>query len=564
MRQTSSGPFGRRSILLTTTLLVLFAVAALAYLAFLGKSRRIELYDDLNLSLGDVRVSITKLEYLLDMFVVARRFESAVVDVIKDDVAYIDGRVADMAGNPAYAPLLKGRAELSDGVSSIAGDWQATKAELKRLDGVLSQDEAMLIHVSVDTNTIMIVENSEKLMGVVAEERRLVFEEEKTLALLSLLGFMAVITVSAVVFRRYVIEPVEGAARTARAVSSGYTSARFGGSGLLNGLASELNGMTVALVSSADVKRMEGAALADDVTRLTRRMESFNSFMETAGSTLSQGDIFAAAARAVAVACGAGAVYVYEGSVARLKTFDGFDGDLVRDAAVLPRSVLEALSGSVRLARVDELAGMEAGGVAAPFSASGFRHLAFQPIHRNGELIGVLCAAFRDHDSAVCEGALPYLAALASAIGALNGRLELYVSERSSRVFLERLMDQFPYGVSVFERSGRCVMMNAALKGFLGAEPGFSFTDGYNVLDDDVLAGLGVTASLIRTYEGYPAEFIVNYDPALSRRYRFAGAPRRVMVRSFPLYDAGGEISSMALVYDGVAGPYAGGLEREA
>ena len=51
---------------------------------FIYQSREIEFYDDLNSRLNDAKFSMIKLEYILDMFVVARHFEQEKLAFITD------------------------------------------------------------------------------------------------------------------------------------------------------------------------------------------------------------------------------------------------------------------------------------------------------------------------------------------------------------------------------------------------------------------------------------------------------------------------------------------------
>src|SRR3989337_2791855 len=92
-------------------LFLAFAVISLVafwdYRLFLDKAGRIELYDELTYHINSIKVSITRLEYTLDMFVVARRFEETTVALIKRDVERLDSEIKKEVGNPAYMLLLK-------------------------------------------------------------------------------------------------------------------------------------------------------------------------------------------------------------------------------------------------------------------------------------------------------------------------------------------------------------------------------------------------------------------------------------------------------------------------
>src|SRR3990172_11377418 len=74
---------------------------------FLDKAGRIELYDELTYHINSIKVSITRLEYTLDMFVVARRFEDTTVSLIKRDVEHLDVLIGAAVRNPRYAALTR-------------------------------------------------------------------------------------------------------------------------------------------------------------------------------------------------------------------------------------------------------------------------------------------------------------------------------------------------------------------------------------------------------------------------------------------------------------------------
>src|SRR5574337_390758 len=194
------------------TLSVLFAIAIVDYQSFIEKSRRIEVYDDLNFRISAIRVSITKLEYLLDMFAVARRFENTTVELIKGDVDNLDENVNAVLGNPRYASVLKDDTMLSEGMNSIADDWQTIKNEINRLNNALSQDEIMLVHNSVDMNSVMVTEKSDRLLSIIAESRKGIFDDAKTLAFESIVGFILLVLVASLFFQKRVVSPANRAA----------------------------------------------------------------------------------------------------------------------------------------------------------------------------------------------------------------------------------------------------------------------------------------------------------------------------------------------------------------
>ena len=104
------------------TLSIIFIAAIIVYQAFLDKSRKIELYDEMNSRITSVRLAITKLEYFIDIFTVDRRFEGPTIELIQDEVAALNENMAGLVENPKYAEVWKKDAILSEGVKTIADD----------------------------------------------------------------------------------------------------------------------------------------------------------------------------------------------------------------------------------------------------------------------------------------------------------------------------------------------------------------------------------------------------------------------------------------------------------
>ncbi|MBI5643988.1 MAG: hypothetical protein HY954_11005, partial [Deltaproteobacteria bacterium] len=87
----------------------------------------------------------------------------------------------------------------------------------------------------------------------------------------------------------------------------------------------------------------------------------------------------------------------------------------------------------------------------------------------------------------------------------------------------------------------------------LGAEQRLSAPGDYCIFEDDIFYSQGMLTSIRKSYEGYATEFIINYNPSLLTRYNFSGVQRRLRIKSFPLYDAGGEISNIVLMYEDIS-----------
>lgn len=528
------------------TLSVLFVIAIVDYQSFIEKSRRIEVYDDLNFRISAIRVSITKLEYLLDMFAVARRFENTTVELIKGDVDNLDENVNAVLGNPRYAKVLKDDTMLSEGMNSIADDWQTIKNEINRLNNALSQDEIMLVHNSVDMNSVMVTEKSDRLLSIIAESRKGIFDDAKTLAFESIVGFIMLVLIASLFFQKRVVSPASRAASVARRVLTGDYGARFKEDNSAVGrLNAELNRMLESISDSLGRKDRQGSELAAESLKKTGQIDAVRSILDLAGRSLSQDDIFNASVRMAAAGSGAEAAAIYAQTQGgfRLKAASGFEDSLIKASSFISSAGSGSPGGG---ASAFEPGSDSLGG--AFREATGFKRFIAAPMEYNREITGVVVAGFKTCEPSASAG--PFLEAIASALAVSAGHTGLFQAEHSSRRFLERVIHQMPFGLVVFDKSGTCLMMNSSLKRLLGAEQKFIPEGRYRVFEDEVLSSQGMMTSIKKAYEGYVTEFIINYNPGLVSRYNFTSVPKRFRIKSFPLYDAGGEISNIALLYE--------------
>ncbi|MEK7678575.1 MAG: hypothetical protein AAB356_00130, partial [Deltaproteobacteria bacterium] len=224
--QTSSKAISMNLKILAAAALI-FTVIVIDRFFFIHKVTDIELHDEMNTALSDIRVSITKLEFMLDIFVVAGRFETATVGIIREDVSNLDKRINDIAANPKYTVFLQERPPIAEDFASAANDWQIVKGQIGDIKEGMKDDEAMLIHNAVDTKTIIINETVERLSKAVAAERQAVFEETKSLAWKSLISLTVLILAAVAVFYRKGTSIIREASLTARRVASGSLQTRF-------------------------------------------------------------------------------------------------------------------------------------------------------------------------------------------------------------------------------------------------------------------------------------------------------------------------------------------------
>ncbi len=530
---------------------IIFAVAILDYRSFSNKTMELELYDDLSYRLNTVKISIMKLDYLLNMFVVTG-FEKSSVDLIKGETEKLDGNMNDVLGDPKYRALFNKNGLLSQGRDSILNDWQSVKNEILRLHDRLPRDELMLIHNEVDMNTILTVEKSDRLLNSIAETRIGLFADAKSQALKSAVGFILIMLASGFILYRRVLSPVKKATVVAHRFASGDLGARFRDKsrGLVGKLANELNGMLEKISGDLALKEKKNQEIAAESKDKTGHIEAINILLRLEGRSLSRSDVFNAAVKEATGASGAeaAAIYLIEDNKLKLMSSIGFKDNMLKNGASIP---LESLKGfekresPVFFRNIDEYPDQRYGGL---LKDGGFESLLIAPVSYNNEEIGFLYAAGRD--KTIIERAAPFLEAVASGVGISAGYINLFYREHDSKKFLERVIRQMPFGVAVFDRTGTCLILNDALKRYLGADPKSTLVGEYRIFEDEVFSSQAIVTSIKKSYEGYSTEFIINYNPLSVKKYNFSGPMRRLKIKSFPLYDQGGEISEIVLLYE--------------
>lgn len=554
-----------KGISLTRKFLLFFvlilALSAADYHLFLGKSRKVEVYDDLISRLSSIRISMTKLEYLLDMFVVARRFEVTTVNLIKSDVETLDLSLNELFSSQKYVGIVKSDNLLSEGLTSIADDWRLIKEEISRLNTANTQDEVMLIHNAVDLHTIIITEKAERLISVTNENRAKKFFEFKTIAWASIAGNILFFLVLSLVIHKTVVVPLRKTADSAATVSSGWPELRFNraGTDLVWRMVGELNRMLESIAGRYHEKEEERNSIASKLADKMGQMEVLRAVSASASTTLSQSVIFNGAVKEAQHSGRAdcAGVMILEEGVLMLKAQSGFDDNFSKEFSPMDPALIgleskgsewkEGLRSSILFNSPDDLPEGKFGDY---LRGAGFSSVLIVPIVYDSSVKGYLIALFKEDAAQQVNDNRSFFEAVALTIGTLNGYINIIQEEHDAKKFLERMIYQMPFGVAVFDLEGRCVLSNSVLKRLLGVPGHFDFAASYRLMEDEVFTEQGLLNSIQKTYEGYTTEFIINYTPSRLTKYDFEGPSRRLKIKSFPLYGSGGEIAEIVLLYD--------------
>jgi PAS domain-containing protein len=533
---------------------VLFAILVSAdYYIFSSKLRKTDLYDELNNHFASIGTSIIRLEYTLDMFVVARRFEDTTVSLIKRDVNRLDTSIQRAVNNFRYAALAYENSMLMEGFVSISNDWSRIKNEVASLNEAMTQEEVLLIHNEVDVNTILVNETADRLIGVVSAAKKQLRWELRVQSFLNIAAFFIFWVIAYFVVYRRLIRPIKMTAEVVDSISSGDLGARFDeGSGTFTRpLKGSLNRMLDAV---AEHELARGELLKDAKARLLEsvgQVEALGLITAFAGTSLSRADIFIASLKEAVDRGGAdaAAVYMTDDGVLRLKASEGFGEEVTKEGAVISGETVKGAASGTGAGVFTDLDQHPDQGYARLLKSSGFNAMVSVPIRYGNGADGVLCAAFKD-PGAINPTTPAFIKAVGTNIGVFSGYIDLFHNEYSVKRFLERVFNQLPFGIAVFDRSGTCMLLNNHLRKLLGAHSDDTLVGEYRIVEDDVFKDQGVISSIKKAYEGYMTEFIINYNPALITRHRFKGTQKRLKIRSIPLYDDGGEISNIVLLYE--------------
>lgn len=535
---------------------LIFTVIVIDRFFFIHRVRDIELHDEMNTALSDIRVSITKLEFMLDIFVVAGRFETATVGIIREDVSNLDKRINDIAANPIYAGFLQEHAPIAEDLASALSDWQIVKGQIGDIKEGMKEDEAMLIHNASDTKTIILNETIERLSKAVAMERKAVFEQTKSLAWKSLLSLTVLILAAAAAFYRKGSSIIKDASLTARRVASGSLQTRFEGryGAGISRLAAELNSMLDSVSASVAGKEDANKRLESELDRRSSQISSLKELSTLLAGSPSQDEVISHALKNTALAgmADAAAVYMLEDVTMRLAASEGLGGAGYQELSVLQLSELNGIDKKETALVFDRVEDYPCEKFAESLSGRGYLSLIAAPIRFGGNTYGFLYALFKSNGR--CDGAtVAFFEAAASDIAISMGYSKEFMKEYNQRRFLEKVINQIPYGVAVFDREGVCMLANNSLKGLLGAGRDFNFVGNYKIFEDNVLTGQGMIQALKKAYEGKAEEVTVLYSPASVIKYRFNGVQHRLKFRAIPLYDMDGRISSVVIICDDVA-----------
>ena len=531
----------------------LFVVNGTSFWLFLEKSKEAGTYDDLNFRLHDIKFSMVKLEYGLDMFLVARHFEQEKIELIPEDVRKLD-RVLRELESQAYTTF-SANSPIALGIKFLADDWRVMKNDFNRLNSALSYDVVLLLHNSIDMNMFLFYEKTEKLLNDVTIGRQKAFHEIKVLVYRILaLTFLLVIG-AGFIFVIGAFYPIKALADGARKILNGEYNVTFkeGHSGEAGDIASAFN-MLESSVNETHLHIEKKIAQFEVVIENARKnVDALTELADIAGESLSQQDIYMSAIKVIVLNTGASAAAVYlhdDKGALRFKAASGIGGSFGDAVSVIPPGErLTVWADGINDLTLKDIEEYPDGTLKSFLHINNYKSVLSYPIPYNKTVVGIILLIFNDPESFIPTSG-PFLSAVTSFVGASTGHINFFYDEHAKRSFLDSIVQQSPLGIAVFDAEGTAMMLNATLKRMLGVASDPDFIGKYRLFEDNILDSSGLHMMIRESFEGHVSEALVDYDPSLLTWYDFNGSHMNLKIKSFPLYDAGGEITSIALIYE--------------
>lgn len=533
-----------------------FIVSGVSSWLFLEKSKEAVAYDDLNFRLHDIKYSMVKLEYTLDMFLVARHFEKEKIELIPEEVRQLDSVLRELESQ-AYTTFST-NSPIAVGIKFLADDWRLIKNDFNRLNSALSYDVVLLLHNSIDMNMFLFYEKTEKLLSDVAQVRQAAFNGIKDLVYRILALTFLLIIGAGILFVVGAFYPIKDIAEGATRVLNGEYNVTFKDdfSGEAGAIASAFNYLENSVNESHLLIKKKSEEFALEIDSARKSVEALTELADVAGESLSQKEIYMSAINISILKTGAAAAAVYlldDKGALRFKAASGIGGSFGDEVPVIPpgERLTVWIDGTSELVLKD-IDEYPEGTLKSALAARDYTSLLSYPIAYNKTVVGIILLIFSESEGLSANSG-PFLKAVASFVGASTGHINFFYEEHAKKNFLDSIVQQSPLGTAVFDPDGSAVMLNTTLKRMLGVHKDTDFVGKYKLFEDNILDSNGLFTMFRESFDGHVNEAVLDYDPSILTWYDFDGSPMSLKIKSFPIYDAGGEISGIALLYEDLA-----------
>jgi len=525
------------------SLLAIFTISALESVLFYEKFKRVETFEALHNKINHVSRVVARLGNTLDIVVVGELFEQTTINILSNDINRIDAEINRLSDKYTNDPVISANKFLSDELKGMPVEWREIYKDINKFHPDMSSDEVMLIHSDIDVDVLALDEKLDKISSGITAALKRVFSEIKILLMVSLGAFVLLLTAEAVYIYLRFISPMKKLEIAAINMASEDGESRFSTKipGVFGRVAFELNVLLDAASGRRRKLKEEMRGLSERIADGERAIGLLGDFFSEAGRSFNIDKLFRDNLRGVSAmtgACGV-AVYCLEDERLRLKAEASGDGNNTVFPEFLPTESMGDGKGT-------SLA-LTGPGVLSSRGAKWMRSFAISPSAQGD--YGRLILLFHDSPD---ESRDVFTRSLVSALGTSIAFVERLWEEHGAKEDCLTLINQFPLGIAVFNKDAQCISANLILHRFLGATPGFDFIRDYRFTEDDVLNSHALDTTIYKAFDGFITEFIINYDPNAVKRYGFMGQVRDLRVKSVPLYDSGGKITNIALIYEDI------------
>ncbi len=536
-------------------LIFILVIAFVDFRLFSTKFRKLETLENLGSDLNSLRMSISNVGYTMDMIISAERFDSTAMTFIKRDVEKVNKKIDMILNEDRYRWFFLSNSVISEEMSNMSGEWRSIVDDAQKVGPFMKRDEVMLIHNTVDINSVLMNEKFDRLFVFMGRARATVFRKTRILLSVTIGLFVITVLIGMLFYYTTITLPLKMISAAARSYASGNGGVRFKSThaGIVGEVTGELNGMLDAVKEKENENEEISRAAGEVLANRNSELDTLGRLFSLAARSLSIREIFGEAVKSSLSAGGADAASVYikdkSGSF-DIAVSEGFEDSFLREAGTLPASAFDAMISSTEAVLVKNLDELPFQRYAAALKSCGFSTLLSLKIYTGKRDYVFLHAVFKSLPSI---DKTVFFKALASSIETFAGYTARYHSEHELKKFLERVVNQIPYGLAVFNASGSCLLANDMVKKMMGAGPDFDFIRRYKIFDDEILTAQGMVTTIKKSYEGFVTEFIIEYNPSSIKDFRFSGPARRLRIKSTPLYDVGGEITNIALLYEDIS-----------
>jgi PAS domain-containing protein len=542
---------------ITKKFVILFLV--LAFLAvvdsymMLSKSRSMVAYNSLYERLVVLKSEVVKLEFLLDIVVVARDFEDSTGSSVEMGLEDIGKIVADF-DDPDYSRLfdtvpafVRARADINENVDLLV-------SRTSRLNSASTAEEVMLIHNDVDDITYDLTEEVNVFLSVL-ENERVIVEKEGLRLLFILLAFSVLFSIAACLY--FIVRELMPLARLRHLVGDVTNGGRdsFDIDERLSGEAGVIAKSVSSFIDSIDAKLKaagdEESKAKERLAAILKGVDSLNQVAVTVGKSLSRYEVFMQGLSGVieSTSAFAGAVYIEEDGRLKLQVSKGFSSTFFHSGENLSMTEMRSVGAYDNHEAV--LKGLDRfpdGDFKSVLSSEGVGTLVIVPVLHGDSKEGFFLIAY-ENTTLFSEDDVGLLKAVASNLGVGVGYAKLFYDEHARMRFLESIAEQSPQAIAVFNKEGICVFANIEARKYLGFGNDVQSVQNYSLMNDDVLKAQGHLDSVFESFDGRTYEFVTEYSLRSVDKY----GTRSLRVRSLPLFDASGSIPNIMLAYEDVS-----------